>query len=278
MNETAIHIFNHSAMATKFQVRIADEEKNYAAQTAQAAFALADQLESLLSRFRANSDIARIAGLAPGDILRLSEPVFACLEIAKKIEVATQSAFSVSAAALKSQPATPRWTLLKEQFSIRCDEGKLNFDLGAIGKGFALDRMAEVLREWDCPAFLLVAGGSSILAGDPPAGTLGWSCGLGDDNSPQRYWLANGSLSGSGLAVLGHHILNPRTGEAAGRINRAWALADNAAESDALSTACMVWDDAEAARAIGENRDWLIFLQEEQAWHCLGRRAVPARA
>src|SRR5476651_2540020 len=204
MNE--IHIFKHHAMATEFQVRLADAEKNYAAQAAQAAFALLDELESRLSRFRADSEISQIAQLATGESLRLAEPVFACLEIAKKMEMATRGAFSISAAALQSQLAQPQWTLLKEQFSIRCDGGKLDFDLGAIGKGFALDRMAEVLGEWECKSFLLVAGGSSVLAGGAPAETPGWSCGLGDDNSPQRYWLKNVSLSGSGLAVKGKHI------------------------------------------------------------------------
>ena len=166
-----IHLFKHHAMATHFQIRIADEQKPYAEQTAQAAFAVTDELESHLSRFRANSDIAQITQLAPGEKLRVSEPVFTCLAIAKKMELATRGAFSVTAAALQAQPAPPQWTLLPEQFSVRCDAGKLEFDLGAIGKGFALDRMAEVLREWSCPAFLLVAGGSSILAGDAPAGT-----------------------------------------------------------------------------------------------------------
>ena len=37
MSEPVIHVFNHNAMATQFQVRIAGEEKTYAAQTAQAA-------------------------------------------------------------------------------------------------------------------------------------------------------------------------------------------------------------------------------------------------
>ncbi|HZL79834.1 MAG TPA: FAD:protein FMN transferase, partial [Candidatus Limnocylindrales bacterium] len=250
-----IHVFNHHAMATQFQVRIADEDKTYAAQTAQAAFALTDELESHLSRFRANSDISQIAQLAPGEKLRLSEPVFACLEIAKQMELATHGAFSVCAAALQSQPIQPQWTLLKEQFSIRCDRGKLDFDLGAIGKGFALDRMAELLREWDCRAFLLVAGGSSIRAGDAPVGTAGWSCGLGDDHSPQRYWLNNGSLSGSGVAVKGRHIFDPQTGQPAARQNRVWALTTTAAESDALSTAAMVLQETEIAEVTGKNPD-----------------------
>ncbi len=273
-----IYIFNHSAMATHFQVRIAGEEKIYAAQTAQEAFALTDRLESLLSRFRANSDISHIAQLAPGERMRVSEPVFACLEIAKKMEIATRGAFSPTAAARQTQPSPPQWTLLRPEFSIRCDAGQLQFDLGAIGKGFALDRMAELLREWSCPAFLLVAGGSSILAGDAPAGATGWSCGLGDDNSPRRYWLKHASLGGSGLAVKGQHILDPRTGQPARRQNRAWALCDTAAESDALSTACMVLDEAEIPAVLAADQSWLVFLEDNGTVRHFGERATPLAA
>jgi thiamine biosynthesis lipoprotein len=269
-----IHVFNHNAMATQFQVRIAGGEKTYAAQAAQAAFALTDHLESHLSRFRADSSISRIAGLAPGEILRLNEPVLACLEIAKKMEIATRGAFSVTAAAPRTQLAVPQWTLLPEQFSIRCDSGKLEFDLGAIGKGFALDRMAEVLREWDCESFLLVAGGSSILAGEPPPENPGWSCGLGDDNSPVRYWLKNCSMSGSGLAVRGQHILDPRTGKPAQRQNRAWALAKTAAESDALSTAFMVLDDAEVSGIIHNLSSAFAWLHDGNEWKEFGDRKL----
>jgi FAD:protein FMN transferase len=270
-----IHVFNHTAMATQFQVRIAGEEKTYATQTAQAAFTLTDDLESRLSRFRANSDISRIGQLAPGEKLRLGEPVFACLEIVKKMEATSRGAFCVTAAALRTQAAAPQWTLLKKQFSIRCDGGKLEFDLGAIGKGFGLDRMAELLREWDCPAFLVVAGGSSVLAGDAPPGTPGWSCGLGENNSSERYWLKNGSLSGSGLTVKGKHILDPRTGRPTQRQNRAWALADTAAESDALSTAAMVLSESEIAEVVASRPDWLVFLQEADEIRRFGSRTLP---
>ena len=273
---TEIHQFNHRAMATYFDVRIAGEERPYAAQAAQAALDLLDKLESRLSRFRAHSDVAQIAELAPGETMRLSEPAFACLEIAEKMEIATRGAFSATAAALETHSAAPQWSLLPEELAIRCESGPLHFDLGAIGKGFALDRMAELLREWECPAFLLVAGGSSILAGEAPGEAAGWSCGLGDDNATQRLFLAHESLSGSGLAVKGHHIFDPRTGQPAHRQNRAWALTDTAAESDALSTACMVLSEAELNEVLAQNSSWLVFLERESVATPIGSRALRA--
>jgi FAD:protein FMN transferase len=270
-----IHQFHHHAMATFFEIRIANEERTYAAQAAQAALDLVDKLESRLSRFRANSEITQIAQLAPGLQMRLSEPTFSCLEVAKKIELATLGAFSVTAAALQTQTALPQWHLLPENSSIECESGKLQFDLGAIGKGFALDRMAELLRSWDCPSYLLIAGGSSILAGDPPNDTAGWSCGLGDDNASQRFLLTHTSLSGSGTAVKGNHILDPRTGKPASRQNRTWALADSAAESDALSTACMVLSEREMEEVLAQDSSWLFLLENVGYAQSIGRRALP---
>jgi len=273
-----IHQFNHAAMATHFEVRICDAERTYSAQAAQAAFDLLDTLESLLSRFRINSDIARLAHLAPGEKMRLGEPAFACLEIAKRMEQATHSAFCPTPTALKAQPSLPQWELLPEAHSILCVSGRLEFDLGAIGKGFALDRMAELLCQWECPSFLLVAGGSSILAGDSPPDTPGWSCGLGDDNASQRFYLIHASLSGSGLAVKGTHILDPRTGRPALRQKRAWVLADTAAESDALSTACMVLTEPELENVLALSDSWLAFLETEESARPVGNRPLPLKA
>jgi thiamine biosynthesis lipoprotein len=271
-----IHVFKHHAMATHWEIRIAGEEKTYAAQAAQAAFAVADTLESKLSRFRADSEISQLAQLGIGETMRVTGPVFACLQIAQKMEAATCGAFSICAAAGRAQKDFPQWSL--ENFLVRCDSGKLEFDLGAVGKGFALDQMAVLLREWSCPAFLLVAGGSSILAGDAPENTAGWSCGLGDDHSAQRFLLKNVSLSGSGLAVKGAHIFDPRTGGAARRTHRAWALADTAAESDALSTAGMVLNETEILEILAAEKSWLFFLEENKVARPLGQRGLPVRA
>jgi thiamine biosynthesis lipoprotein len=273
-----IHQQKHYAMNTYFEVRIAEEDPAYAVKAAQAAFDLLDKLESHLSRFRQSSDVAQIAHLAAGEKMHLTEPTFACLEIAKKMEWMTHGAFSITAAAMQTQTSLPQWRLLPSEMAIRCESGPLRFDLGAIGKGFALDRMADLLRHWDCPAFLLVAGGSSILSGDPPKNAPGWSCGLGEDNAKQRFSLAHSSLSGSGLAVKGNHILNPRTGQPAVRQTRAWALADSAAESDALSTACMVLQEPELESVLNDNPSWLCFIETEQGALPLGSRRLPPKA
>ncbi|MBC8094460.1 MAG: FAD:protein FMN transferase [Akkermansiaceae bacterium] len=272
MSEPAIHVFSHHAMATYFQVRLAGEERDYAAQAARTAFDLLDHLEALLSRFRENSEISQTAQLGVGESLRLSEPTFSCLQIAHAMEQATQRAFCISPIARQTQPELPHWSLVPAELSIRCDSGKLEFDLGAIGKGFALDRMAEELSDWGCGSFLLVAGGSSILAGAPPVGTNGWSSGLGDDNSPQRYLLANCSLSGSGMAAQGEHIFDPRTGLPAPRRERTWAIANTAAESDALSTACMVLSETEIAGCLTGHADWLAIVTDGQAFRSYGNR------
>lgn len=275
MSDSNIHVFKHHAMATFFQVRLATPEQGYAAQAARAAFDLLDRLEGLLSRFRQNSEISAIARLKPGEKFRLAAPVFRCLKIAQEMEAATGGAFSVTAAALRSQPSPPRWSLLGEEFSILCEAGRVEIDLGAIGKGFALDRMAVELADWDCQSFLLSAGGSSILVGAPPPDTQGWSTGLGDEGSEKRFWLQNCSLSGSGVAVKGEHIIDPRKGEPARERPRAWALASTAAESDALSTACMVLNEEEIAERLKGRTDWLAFILQEGKWRQYGEREMP---
>jgi thiamine biosynthesis lipoprotein len=274
----AIHHFRDHAMATHFEVRIAREDKTYAAQAAQACFARIHGLEAQLSRFRPQSEICRAASLKPGEAMRLTADAFHCLDLAKAMEVGTGGAFSATAAAMQRQRSPPLWSLDPSEQSIRCERGLLGFDLGAIGKGYALDRAAELLDEWECGSYLLVAGGSSILAGDPPSALAGWSCGLGDDGSSHRLMLANCSLSGSGLGVKGSHILDPRTGSAVVRTSRAWALCETAAESDALSTAAMVLEASGLAKVLDGRPDWLVLLEEDGEVRPVGRRRMPSLA
>jgi len=254
-----VAIHRHHAMATVFEVRIAGEEPAFAAQAAHAAFDVVDKLEALLSRFHPGSEISALARLAPGELLQLSEPTATCLALALDIEEQSDRAFSLAATASRTGQPPARWTLHPGTRTATVHEGQCLLDLGAIGKGFALDRMGAELREWGAPAFLLVAGGSSVLAGDPPPGEDAWTARLSDPAQPagpaETIKLVHAALGSSGLALQGNHITDPRTGQPATRRRRTWVRADSAAEADAFSTALMVLDDSGIATLATQRPD-----------------------
>ncbi len=95
------------------------------------------------------------------------------------------------------------------------------------------------------PRALLDAGGSTLLALDPPRGQEGWNVGTGTANE-NTIALANRAFSGSGFDVQGLHIIDPRTARPATlKKQNAWAFAPNAALADALSTAFIIMSKKE---------------------------------
>lgn len=248
-----IHRFREDHMATFFEVQIAHEDKDYARQAAQAGFQTTARLEGLLSRYRENSEVSQISRLSPNETSRLHLDTFACLQIASEMHQLTGGAFDPALGAQmdrqregKSEKtidhdSTKRGRLIMnpENFTVTCMQAHVNLDLGAIGKGFALDRMAEDLRDWEIDRALLIAGRSSILALHGPDSNLnqGWEVHL---SGSHKLLLSHGALGTSGTSVKGAHILDPRTGTPAQGPYRTWATAKSAAVCDALSTAWML--------------------------------------
>ena len=91
----------------------------------------------------------------------------------------------------------------------------MQIDLGGIGKGYAVDLMAELLEEWGLQRALVHGGFSSVLALEPPAGRDGWPLTLSDPVAPSRV-LARLSVRQTALGASGvrkgDHIVDPRTG------------------------------------------------------------------
>ncbi|HYN01331.1 MAG TPA: FAD:protein FMN transferase [Vicinamibacteria bacterium] len=237
------HCFSHAAMATVFEVHCAHADARYAAQGAQAAFDLVDRLEQELSRFVENSDISRVNHLAAGQAARVSPWTMECLQIAWHVHALTGGAFD---AAIGS--GLERLDLDPDGFTVRAREGGAGLDLGGIGKGYAVDRMAEVLEEWEIPRALVHGGFSSVLALEPPPDREGWLLTLSAPGSARilaRVSARRRAFSASGVRK-GDHILDPRTGHPVyGRV-AAWVAApweeggSSAAVADALSTAFMI--------------------------------------
>lgn len=252
-------------MAVRFTIRVAHEEGGYALQAAAAAFRELGELERRLSRFVQGSDVWRINRLRRGEAAVVTLDTLRCLMEAEEIRRQTGGAFDATYASTPGSLPAERLELTLCGCTVRVLAEGVRVDLGGIGKGYALDRMAAVLREWDVAVGLLGAGTSTILALNALPDEAGWPVTFGPDHDLRRAALADAAFSGSGIAVRGSHIVDPRTGEPAGGRVQAWSRARTAAAADALSTAFMVMRREEIARLCrgrGDVRAYLLDAPE----------------
>ena len=266
------HHFSHEAMATVYELYIVDEDEDYARAGAQAAFAEVDRLELEMSRFLSNSDISRLNAAEVGETVDLGLDTFECLRRAREMHEKTGGAFDISVGALYAcwldedrrlrQPSEDEieqaheLTGMKhleiddEDFCAKVLTKGVQFDLGGIGKGFAAEKVAELLSEWSLEQSLVLAGASSVLCVGVPEGMSGWPMKLRNPGKRTevfaRFDLKEGAVSGSGRQK-GQHIIDPRSKDAGpveGRL-AAWSIAPDAIAADASSTAFMMLSDEE---------------------------------
>ncbi len=238
------------------------------------AFAEIHRLEAQLTVFSESSEVSRLNRRAASKAVAVEAGLVELLSLSKRLSGLTGGAFDPTSAPLsrcwgflaKSGRVPSREELEEVLERVGCrflniDEGAgtigfqrpLELNLGAIGKGYALDRSAGILRR-GMDNFLLHAGHSTILAeGAGPGGSQGGlRIGLRHPRDHNRNFLEislrRGALSTSGAAEqkfsLGGreygHIVDPRSGEPAQCNLSATALAPTAAVADALSTAFYV--------------------------------------
>jgi thiamine biosynthesis lipoprotein len=281
-------------MACQFEVFFNAGRNVQATGAAMEALDLVEALENELSYFRPTSQVSRLNLVAADGPVEIEPRLFELLSLAMGIHDETGGAFDVTSA-----PLTEAWgfarrqgclpaekdvadalrsvgsryvTLGAERRTVYFTRSGVRINLGSIGKGYALDRAAEVLAERGIGDFLFHGGQSSVLARGRRAGaagesTAGWIVGLRHPLRPERRLaeirLCDRALgtSGSTMQFFRHrgrryaHILDPRTGQPAEGVLSVTVLAPTAALADALSTAFFVMGPEPARRYCRDRPD-----------------------
>lgn len=246
-----IHQFDHTAMKTTFVLRIVSDDTTQAHNAAHAAITRIDEIENTLSRYIEGSDVFRINHMHAGQTLFISETCYDCLRLATDAHAQTGGRFDITLGALiehqknarnGSAPSiTGALRIDPDRPMITCDAPGREIDLGGIGKGYALDQLKDLLKEWDIESALVSTGASTQLA----FGSKTWPIELSGDAYRLTIELNNQALSASGIGIQGSHIVSPSecNEPATYPYKRAWILQPNATLADAWSTALMLIDN-----------------------------------
>ncbi len=284
-------------MACQFQIFLNAGQYPHGVQAAVEALELLEVLEQQMSLFRADSLIQQINEQAALGPVQVEEGLFGLLQLADQIYHLTEGAFDLTATPLwevwgfaQRKPRVPTQTELAEarervgwqyvrlnpsERTVQFSRPGIRLNLASIGKGYAVDRCGEMLRQAGIEDFIIHGGQSSVLAHgnrqDSPSG-VGWPVGLRHPLRPEcrlgQLALKDRALgtSGSGVQFFYSgrrrygHIIDPRTGQPGGEgILSVTVLAPTAAEADALATALFLLG-VEKARQVCQNRPDLAAL------------------
>lgn len=141
--------------------------------------------------------------------------------------------------------------LNSSDLSVYLTEPGMRLDLGGIGKGYAADEIAQLLRDKGVEHAIIDLGGNVYTLGNKPGNQL-WTVGIQDPFNPRgkvigRLKAENKSIVTSGVyerfvedeaGNKYHHILNPKTGYPyENQIAGVTIVSDFSTDGDALSTA-----------------------------------------
>lgn len=277
------------AMATTFEIAIPCGVHRDPVAAATEALDLIDELEDQMTVYRDHSEISQLNAAAAAGPVPVEEQLFHLFERCAAWTRQTEGAFDIATGAMikawgfhqrQGKAPSPRErmeamdrtgfrhvVLNRERRTVKFRRAGLEINLGAVGKGYALDRAANCLRErWGVASAFLHGGGSSVYAiGGPPGDSRGWPISLKNplnlEQSLGTVWLRDQGLGTSAATFqyfehqgkkLGH-LLDPRTGWPATGTASATATASTAAEADALSTALFVLGAAGAQTLVRLN-------------------------
>lgn len=268
------------AMRTRFEVVIADrgEEADLRA-AAEAALDEVERVEAQLSAYREDAELYRVNHAAAKMPVRADPRLFAFLKRAQQLSALTDGAFDMTVGplmrtwklagvseaeagaipseesirdALKLVGMNRVMTLDDASQSIRFAHDGVWLDPGAIGKGYALERAANLLRDMGIRNALIHGGTSTAVAIGTAENAAGWRIAIQHPTEAKEH-LAEVKLKDAALSVSAvhgktfraagktfGHVIDPRSGRPVEGNILAAVVTESATDADALSTAALV--------------------------------------
>ena len=270
------------AMGSAYSVVVYGEDRTRMEEAVDAAFEEVHRLDEMLSNYKPASELSEINRKAAEQPVPVTQEMFDLLAACVEYSRASEGAFDISVGPLMKvwgfykgtgrlpHRAEVRGALEKVGYrnilldaanrSVRFAKAGVELDPGGIGKGYAVDRMVEVLKQYGIQTALVSASGSSIYGLGAPPGEKGWKVQIRDPKDERKtvadVYLKDESMSTSGSyekffraeGRIYSHIMDPRTGWPAQGVLSVSAVTPRTIDSEAWTKPLFVNGRAWAAQ------------------------------
>jgi thiamine biosynthesis lipoprotein len=264
-------------MGTLFRIVLYSQDSVLASQAASAAFIRIDALNDILSDYKADSELNRLSATAGiGQKVPVSEDLWVLLNTSVEASRLSKGAFDITIGPYiklwrrarrqgelpapealtkaKKSVGYPYVQLYPDTKAVELTVTGMQLDMGAIGKGYAVDEAMKVLHTYGVTSALVDGGGNTVVSQAPP-GQKGWQVEIGSlqDNKAEQSAIEQLSLVQAGMASSGDvyqyveingkrysHILDPHTGIGLTHQTMVTVIAPDGTTADLLSTTISV--------------------------------------
>ena len=233
-------------------------------------------VDDLMSDFKEDSEITRVNNNAFARPVKVGPATFEVLKKSVEISNLTDGAFDITVGPLvklfriakdtgnaptpdqiadaKAKVGYEKLVLNDDEKTVRFTIQGMSLDLGAIAKGYAVDRAIQAMQQHGALGAMVDIGGDVRCFGTPPKGKETWIIGLQDPNTDAgpalllKLKIENAAVTTSGdyqqYAIIDgkrqSHILDRKTGKSSQGLASVTIIAENATTADALATAVTV--------------------------------------